>query len=60
MTDVWILKECYFNYCDCFETVRGIVDSEEEALVWKEAIPHTETEFREYEKFTIGVINDNH
>ena len=47
---VYLCYNCYYNYCDEFNSVVKIVDCEEKALIWKEEFKATETEWREYEE----------
>lgn len=50
---VWIGYECYYNYCDVFETAVKVFDDEVKALIWKEEVPGTETEYRNYTEFDV-------
>jgi hypothetical protein len=40
--------ECYYDYCDVWETVNKVFDDEAKALIWKEEFQSTETEWRYY------------
>ena len=50
---VYIGYECYYNYCDVFNTVVKVFDDEVKALVWKEEVEATETDWREYEEMEL-------
>lgn len=50
---VWIGYECYYNYCDEFRTAVKVFDDEVKALVWKDEVEATETEYRNYTEFTV-------
>ena len=50
---VYIGYECYYNYCDVFNTVVRVFDDEVKALVWKEEVEPTEQEWREYEEMEL-------
>lgn len=43
---VYIGYECYYNGCDEFKTVAKVFDCEVKALLWKEEVEDTETEYR--------------
>lgn len=43
---VWIGFEVYYNYCDEFKSVAKVFDDEIKALIWKEEMKPTETEWR--------------
>jgi hypothetical protein len=53
MVKVYLALQCYFNYCDEFETVVCVFDCEVKALLWKEEVAPTETEWREYREFEL-------
>ena len=50
---VWIGYECYYNYCDEFRSVAKVFDDEVKALLWKEEVQPTETEYRQYEEVKV-------
>ena len=50
---VWIGYECYYNYCDEFRHAAKVFDDEVKALIWKEEVVDTETEYRTYEQFKV-------
>lgn len=50
---VYVCYQCYYNYCDVFETVVKIVDDEVKALVWREEVDDTDTDFRSYIAMTV-------
>ena len=47
---VYIAYHCYYNYCDEFCAVAHVFDCEVKALLWKDEIDSTETEYRTYEE----------
>lgn len=47
---VYIAYDCYYNYCDEFCIVTHVFDCEFKALLWKDEIDSTETEYRTYEE----------
>ena len=50
---VWIGYECYYDYCDVWHTVVKVFDDEVKALIWKEEVAATYTEYRQYEQFKV-------
>ena len=50
---VYLGYECYYNYCDVFETVVIAFNDEVKALLWKEEQVPTETEWRNYREMEI-------
>jgi hypothetical protein len=50
---VYVCYQSHYNYCDVFDVVVKIVDDEVKALVWKEEVDDTNTDWRSY---TIMVI----
>ena len=50
---IYIGYECYYNYCDEFRTAVKVFDSEAKALLWKDEIEGTETDYRTYEEFDV-------
>lgn len=50
---VYLGKECYYDYCNVWETVEKVFDDEVKALVWKEEFKSTETEWRSYEEMEV-------
>lgn len=50
---VYVCYECYYDYCDEFETAVKIFDDEVKAIIWKEEIVHTETEWRRYSEMAV-------
>jgi hypothetical protein len=50
---VYLGYECYYNYCDVFESVVKVFDDEVKALVWKEEFTATETDWRIYREIEV-------
>lgn len=50
---VYIGYECYYNYCDEFRTAVKVFDCEVKALLWKEEVEPTETDYRAYEEMDV-------
>jgi hypothetical protein len=50
---VYLGYECYYNYCDVFESVVKVFDDEVKALIWKEEFTSTETEWRTYREIEV-------
>jgi hypothetical protein len=50
---VYLGYECYYNYCDVFESVVKVFDDEVKALIWKEEFIATETEWRTYREIEV-------
>lgn len=50
---IYICYEVNFNYCNEFQHVVKVVDSEEKALEWVSEVEPAETEWREYECFKV-------
>ena len=50
---VYIGYEYYYNYCDEFRNAVKVFDCEVKALLWKEEIEATETDYRGYEEFEV-------
>lgn len=45
---VYVCYECYYDYCEIWKLVMKVFDCEVKALVWKEEVEATETDWREY------------
>lgn len=50
---IYLGYECYYNYCDAFQTVVKVFDCEVKALVWKDEVVATETEYRNYQEMDV-------
>jgi hypothetical protein len=50
---VWIGYQCYYNFCDEFCTAVKVFDDEVKALIWKEEVADTETDYRNYVEFDV-------
>lgn len=50
---VYIAYECYYDYCDIFRQAVKVFADEAKALVWKESIVGSETEWRDYEEMEV-------
>jgi len=53
MKKVYLGYECYYNFCDVFETVTCVFDCEVKALIWKEQVEATDHEWRSYREFEV-------
>ena len=50
---VYLGCECYYDYCNTWETVVKVFDDETKALVWKEEFKSTDTEWRTYNEMEV-------
>lgn len=56
---VYLGYQCYYNFCDVFETVEKVFSDEVEALVWKEDFVATETDWRTYVEWDVEHTSQN-
>lgn len=50
---VYLGYECYYDYCEIWKSVTKVFDDETKALVWKEEVESTETDWREYQEMSV-------
>lgn len=50
---VYLGYECYYDYCEVWQSVVKVFDDEVKALIWKEEGKDTETEWRSYEEMEV-------
>ena len=50
---VYICYQCYYDYCDQWDTVIKIVDTEEKAEAWVESFASTTRNWRKYEEMKV-------
>jgi hypothetical protein len=50
---VWIGYQCYYDYCNEWRDAVKVFDDEVKALIWKEEVADTQTEYRNYTEFTV-------
>lgn len=50
---VYLCYECYYDFCDTWESVVKVLDCEVKALVWKEEFEPTEREWRKYQEMEV-------
>jgi len=50
---VYLGYQCYYNFCDVFESVVKVFSDEVEALVWKDDFAATETDWRNYVEWDV-------
>jgi hypothetical protein len=51
---VYILFKCYYDYCETWKIVVGIVETVEEATAWIESFESTETEWHSFTEWKTG------
>ena len=50
---VYIGYQCYYDYCNVWETAVKVFDDAVKALVWKEEFVSTDTEWRNFVEFKV-------
>jgi hypothetical protein len=50
---VFLCLECYYDYCDVWESPVKIVDDELKAMEWVDEFQKTEREWRTYTEYTV-------